>query len=122
MKTLTCISVMSAVLLFASAGAHADSTAEGASVTVRYGDLDLNHTKGLATLYRRVTNAAHLVCKDLDSSSEPLVHLRLKVAYEGCLQYAFTGAVARINRPDFAAYAQAKLPPLAPQLALLTKK
>jgi UrcA family protein len=121
MKTIACIPVMTAAVLLAASGARADSAAEGASVRIRYSDLDLNRTTGSATLYKRVSSAAELVCKDLDISSEPL-HSHLKAAYAGCVQHAIAGAIARINRPEFTTYAQTRLPLATSQLASLRRK
>lgn len=99
MKTfsLTSIAVLS---LIAMGAAHAGDVPTS---TVKYGDLDLSRTDGAATLYRRINQAARMVCAPLDFRQSALPS-GLGDAYKSCLSKAVSGAVSKINNPKFSAY------------------
>src|SRR5579862_9005173 len=63
---------------------------EPRSVVVRIGDLDLSKPQGLATLHRRLENAARKVCEPLDGA--PLVQ---KMLYRRCVAHALDAVVAK---------------------------
>ena len=101
MKTfaLTSIAVFS---LIAAGAAQADSFNIPAT-TVKYADLDLSHKAGEAVLYQRINQAAQTVCASLNMS-DSVSPLSLGNAYKACLRNAVSGAVARIDRPEFTAF------------------
>jgi UrcA family protein len=67
------------------------------SVTVRYSDLNLATADGVDTLYRRISNAASLVCptsytKDMDAAAKA----------KQCQVEAIARAVQKVNNPKLA--------------------
>jgi UrcA family protein len=84
--------------------AHADTSIEPRSVTVRFADLDTTNVQGAAVLFRRIRSAAESVCKDL----RPDRQLGLMQQYDNCLRVALGNAVAEIDRPMLTAYAAAR--------------
>jgi UrcA family protein len=101
MKNLTTmIAVASFVLSFGTI-AHADSTSDLRSETVKYADLNTTNVQGAAELYHRLTNAAKTVCRDL----EPGRLLGMKGPYDNCVHQALSNAVADVDRPAVTAYA-----------------
>jgi UrcA family protein len=67
------------------------------SVKVRYSDLNLATDAGVGTLYRRIANAARLVCPDPYSRD-----LSVVAASEHCQADAIAKAVAEVNNPRLA--------------------
>ncbi len=59
--------------LFTAGSAHAAAAAAPPSVTVRFSDLNLNSTAGIAGLYKRIQDAATEVCRPVEGpqSGEP---------------------------------------------------
>jgi UrcA family protein len=98
--TLTRIALLS---LIAVGGAHAG---EALTSTVKYGDLDLSHTDGAATLYRRINQAARAVCAPLDFGSKAATSMG--DAYKACMSNAVSGAVSKVHNPEFTAYVASK--------------
>jgi UrcA family protein len=104
MKNLTTIIAVASFALSIGTIAHADSTSELRSVTVKYADLNTTNVEGAAVLYHRLTNAAKSVCRDL----EPGRSLGLMSVYNSCIQKALSNAVADVDRPAVSAYAAAR--------------
>jgi UrcA family protein len=73
------------------------------TAVVKFGDLDANRPAGQEELYRRLTRAAHSVCRSLDPS-ESGAKLLLTPLYKACIDQAVSGAVAKINLPEFTDY------------------
>lgn len=89
-------SILSLATLDAQAATPTDDVH---SVTVQFGDLDLNRQAGIATLYSRIKGAAHRVCQQ--QAEELLV---AKQSYRLCVKRAVSTAVARIDRPLLSDY------------------
>lgn len=67
---------------------------EVATRVVNFADLDLNNSRGVATLYKRIKSAADQVCEPADSVSfDTLTRLRR------CKQQAIVKAVEDVNSP-----------------------
>ena len=81
-----------------SAGAAPPVVAE--STEVRYGDLDLDNTAGIAELYARLQVAAEKVC---DSRFQPGT-LVVSASWRTCVADALTQAVSAVDRPAVTAY------------------
>jgi UrcA family protein len=62
------------------------------SVVVRYGDLNLNSQAGVASLHKRIRNAAESVCSDLDTRI-----LGLRDGYDQCVKEAVGKGVAEVG-------------------------
>jgi UrcA family protein len=78
------------------------------SVTVYYGDLNLQKTEGVASLYRRIQRAADRVCARTNSRD-----LRQIQATRKCTDEAIDRAVVSVNMPAldrYAARSKARMP------------
>ncbi|HEX6395985.1 MAG TPA: UrcA family protein [Steroidobacteraceae bacterium] len=74
--------------------ASAGTVRELPSVVVKYGDLDLNTTDGIASLHARLQRAARDVCAELDSRV-----LGLREQYKQCVTDAVVSSVAKVDNP-----------------------
>jgi UrcA family protein len=92
------LTVMPSLFLtdFAAAAVGSDAAA---SVTVRYHDLNLNSSEGIATLYGRIRGAANEVCRSLESRDLTLRSLRNE-----CFNHAVANAVNAVHNPTLSAY------------------
>jgi UrcA family protein len=79
------------------------------AAVVKFGDVDVTRPAGKQELYRRLTRAAHSVCRSLDPS-ESGMKLQLTPLYRACLDQAMAGAVSQINRPEFTEYVASRMP------------
>ena len=110
MKNLNTLLVITALTAGALAAASPGTIARAASnntppsVTVFYGDLDLNNVLGAAVLYKRISFAAETVCRDLGRGRQ----LALMTRYKSCLHSAIGDAVARVNRTAVTEYAASR--------------
>jgi UrcA family protein len=67
-----------------------------ASVRVRYDDVDLSTSSGVATLKRRVRDAARQVCAMQDNPGDPI----LGFAYRRCVLDASDKALSQVGLKD----------------------
>jgi len=87
------------ILGFATANvANADSQAPR-TLTVQFGDLNLNNAQGVDALYKRIKNAARNVCSELEGRT-----LSKKRLYAECVDTALSTAIARVDRPALSRY------------------
>jgi len=109
MKTTTLIT--SAIFLSASilSVANAAAPADVPTTVVKFGELDVNSTAGKQELYLRLKQGARTVCRALDPSDSVAKNL-LAREYKACIEQAVSGAVAKINRPDFSDYVASRMP------------
>ena len=84
--------------------ARADSTMAPPSMTVFYGDLNINDVRGAAVLYQRIRFAAETVCRDLGRGRQ----LALLSRYKSCVRSAIGEAVSHVNRTALTEYAAAR--------------
>jgi UrcA family protein len=101
LATALAASILSLTMLDARAAARTD---DAYSVTVQFGDLDLNRQAGIAKLYLRIKGAARQVCEQQDNNQ-----LSAKQSYLSCVKTAITTAVARIDRPLLSDYVAQRL-------------
>jgi UrcA family protein len=69
------------------------------AVVVKYGDLNLNSQAGIASLHKRIRNAAESVCNSLETRI-----LGLREAYDNCVDEAVNSgvtAVGNVNLTQF---------------------
>ena len=78
-----------AALVLAGAATASQRNVDG--VVVRYGDLNLNSQTGVASLHKRIRNAAKSVCGPLDSRI-----LGLRDGYDNCVTEAVQNGVAAV--------------------------
>jgi UrcA family protein len=108
MKSFTLITT--ALVLGASilCVANAAPPSDLPTTVVKFGDLDATGPAGKEELYRRLTRAAHSVCRSLDPS-ESATKLQFAPLYKTCIDQAVSGAVAKINRREFTEYVASRM-------------
>ena len=87
------------VLGFVTANvANADPQAPQ-TLTVQFGDLNLNNAQGVDALFKRIKNAAKSVCSEFEGRT-----LSKKQLYAECVDTALSTAIARVDRPALSRY------------------
>jgi UrcA family protein len=72
---------------------------------VKFGDLNLSNQQGAATLYNRIADAAHEVCKSFDTDIRDLAsHAQL----DACVHRAIADAVTKVGQPELIAVYNAR--------------
>lgn len=71
--------------------------------TVTYSDLDLSNKADAATLYERITRAAHVVC-DLPKPLDALSVSRMRT----CVRAARARSVSEVNAPELTRYFESR--------------
>jgi UrcA family protein len=89
-------------LLIAGSAAAVTRADEAPSVTVRYQDLDLSSSEGIANLYRRIRAAAVEVCKPAEVSQS--LQLALLSEWNACIGHSVANAVIRVHNEKLSAY------------------
>ena len=72
------------------------------SVTVQYNDLNLNSPEGVASLYKRIQNAATEVCRPVEGPQS--VSRSLWTAWNECFYHAIAHAVRAVHNDKLSAY------------------
>jgi UrcA family protein len=83
--------------------ADAASPQDPAAVIVRFAELDLSHSQGVAVLYQRLKGAAETVCATQNGRD-----LGSQTRYRMCWHSALGSAVAKVDRPALTAYYRAQ--------------
>ena len=83
------------VAVLAFSGLATAGTRDFNTVTVKYGDLNLNSRAGIASLHKRIRNAAESVCSRLETRI-----LGLREAYEQCVEQAVADGVAAVGNAN----------------------
>jgi UrcA family protein len=91
--------LVASILSFTTLDATAAAPTDTHSITVEYGDLNLDRPAGVAKLYSRIKGAARQACDE--QSNEQMVS---KQIYRACVTQAVSTAVARIDRPMLSDY------------------
>jgi len=91
------------VAALAISGIAAASSHDGHSVVVRYGDLNLNSQADVASLHKRLRNAAESVCSELDNRV-----MVLRGIYEQCVSEAVSSAVTQVDNPNLSIFHKSK--------------
>ena len=76
------------LVALAASGIAAAASQDVNSVVVRYGDLNLNSQAGVASLHKRILNAARSVCSPLDNGV-----LGLRDVYNDCVAQALSNGL-----------------------------
>jgi UrcA family protein len=104
------ITISAAIVLGFSVAAAFASTTNSQFVSdgvnkyiVRFPDLDLSKLDGAAVLYRRLRQAAAIVCRPLESRG-----LETATLYQVCVDHAIAGAVASVGRPILSQYCESQ--------------
>jgi UrcA family protein len=79
------------LVALAASGISAAASRDANSIVVRYGDLNLNSQAGVASLHKRILNAARSVCSPLETRV-----LGLRDAYDACVVEAVNNGVAAV--------------------------
>jgi UrcA family protein len=105
-RAVRAITISTAIVLGFSAAIASAHTSNSQSVnsgvnqyTVRFADLDLSKLDGAAVLYRRLNQAAAIVCSPLQSK-----RLDMAAQYQLCVNHAIAAAVANVDRPMLSQY------------------
>lgn len=98
--TLSAVALAAAPLL-----AHAGPASDVASLTVRFDDLNLSSEAGLATLYRRIQNAARTVCGPPSFTGTRVV----SQDWKDCVSASVRSAILSVNKPQLTAYYASRL-------------
>jgi UrcA family protein len=105
-RAIRAITISAALVLGFSAAAASAGTSNSQFVSdgvntyvVRFPDLDLGKIDGAAVLYRRLRQAAAIVCRPLQGQG-----LTMYTLYRGCVDHAIAGAVASVDRPLLSQY------------------
>jgi UrcA family protein len=91
------------VVALAISGIAAAGSSDVNSVVVRYGDLNLNSQAGVASLHKRIRNAAESVCRELNNRV-----LVLRDIYDECVSQAVTNGVAQVANPNLSNFHRSK--------------
>lgn len=83
------------VAALALSGIAAAGSNDAHRVVVRFGDLNLDSQAGVASLHKRIRNAAESVCSDLDTRI-----LGLRDSYDECVKDALTQGIADVANPN----------------------
>jgi UrcA family protein len=106
-RAVRAITISTAIVLgfsAAIASANSQSVNDGMKqYTVRFADLDLSKLDGAAVLYRRLNQAAAIVCSPLQSRQ-----MEMAAQYQLCVNRAIAGAVANVGRPILSQYAESQ--------------
>jgi UrcA family protein len=99
MKSIKLLLAVAALSVSGMAGAGA----RDAGVVVRYGDLNLSSQAGVATLHKRIRNAAASVCSPLETRI-----LGLRDAFDACVDDAVSRGVAAVGHPNLTQFHASK--------------
>jgi UrcA family protein len=109
-RAIRAITISTAIVLGFSATIASANTSGSQSVSdgvkqyiVRFADLDLSKLDGVAVLYRRLNQAAAIVCSPLESRD-----LGMAAKHQQCVDHAIDGAVARVDRPMLSQYHESR--------------
>ena len=91
------------VAALAISGIAAAGSPDDHSVVVRYGDLNLNSQAGVASLHKRIRNAAESVCSELNNRV-----LGLRDMYEQCVSEAVSSGVNQVANPNLSNFHRSK--------------
>ena len=91
------------VAALAISGIAAAGSPDGHSVVVRYGDLNLNSQAGVASLHKRIRNAAESVCSELNNHV-----LVLRDMYKQCVSEAVSSGVTQVANPNLSNFHRSK--------------
>ena len=83
------------VAALAFCGIAAAGSRDANSVTVKFGDLNLRSQAGIASLHKRIRNAAESVCSQLETRI-----LGLRGAYDQCIDQAVAEGVAAVGNAN----------------------
>jgi len=89
-------------LLIAEPAAAVTRADESPSITVRYQDLDLTGSEGIAKLYGRIRAAAVEVCQPAEVSRN--LQLALLSEWNTCVGHSIANAVKQVHNEKLSAY------------------
>lgn len=84
---------------FASISAAKADPQAPESLTVQFGDLDLNKPQGVDVLFKRIRKAAETVCNQFEGRL-----LSQKRLHAECVDTALSTAITRVDRPVLSRY------------------
>jgi UrcA family protein len=102
-KTAIPCTLLAMLLSSLGAAASAGEPGEDGVRTVRFADLDLTRSAGVAELYARIKSAAGDACQPV-----PAREVESVLRSQRCTQQAIARAVAAVNAPELTSYYLAK--------------
>jgi UrcA family protein len=99
MNRFTSIAALFTLALIQQAAHAGIPPDEAPTVTVRFADLDLDHTPGAATMYRRLRHAVEQVCSPLQGRD-----LGKKERFDRCTAESMGASIAKVNRVALTEY------------------
>jgi UrcA family protein len=108
MFTKTTFAAVAALSLLAGASTASAATpsADTVSVTISYGDLDLNTNAGAHAMFARITHAAGEIC----GSQPDAQQLEKVLAYKGCMTTVTDRALTKLGSARVSAVASRQSP------------
>jgi len=100
MKMIKALLPVAALVL---SGVAAAGSSDTHSVVVRFGDLNLHSQAGVASLHKRIRNAAESVCSELNNRV-----LVLRDVYHQCVTEAVSNGVAQVANPNLSNFHRSK--------------
>ena len=97
------IKFLFAVGALSLSGLAAAGASDVNSVVVRYGDLNLDSKAGVASLHKRIRNAAESVCSQLETRI-----LGLRDAYDTCVEGAVADGIAAVGHSSLTQFHASK--------------
>jgi UrcA family protein len=97
------IKILFALAALSVSGLAAAGASDVNSVVVRYGDLNLESKAGVASLHKRIRNAAESVCSQLETRI-----LGLRDAYNACVEAAVVDGIAAVGNSSLSQYHASK--------------
>src|SRR5688500_14189417 len=94
-QNMKSIKILLAAAALSVSGLATAAAPDTLSVTVRFGDLNLNSKAGIASLHKRIRNAAESVCGPLESRI-----LGFNDEFETCVEDAVARGVAAVGNPQ----------------------
>ena len=91
------------LVALAASGIACAATRDAPGVVVRFGDLNLNSQTGIASLHKRIRNAAESVCSSLETRI-----LGLREPYDVCVKEALSNGVAAVANPNLSNFHASK--------------
>jgi UrcA family protein len=103
LKAAIYLALCATSLAVLSIPAHAAEADEASSRVVKFADLDLTKSAGVAVLYARLQSAARQVCEPVTERD-----LKAEALAKACAAHAVERAINDINVPQLASYHQEK--------------
>lgn len=107
MKTITSIATILILSGSILSVANAAPPSDVPTAVVKFGDLDTARAADKEELYRRLSRAVRTICSPQQATPGSITVGMSR--YSACIERTVSGAVARINRPEFTDYVASRM-------------